>query len=127
MDEAALLLESARLATAAGKVPASVYPLIATFLLTGGRRSEVLGLEVADVSFDHRTVRFRKSRSRGRLKTRTSQRTVPLWPQLEEILQPYVFSPGPAAHPVALPPVHPGRGRDDDRLSEGEQPRYRSR
>jgi integrase len=93
VHEAALLLESARLAAAAGKVPAHVYPLIATFLLTGGRRAEVLGLEVADVSFDHKAVRFRKNVSRHRLKTRTSQRTVPLWPQLEEILRPYVFSP----------------------------------
>jgi integrase len=39
------------------------------------------------------TVRFRRNRSRSRLKTRTSQRTVPLWPQLEEVLRPYVFSP----------------------------------
>ena len=28
------------------------YPLLATFLLTGGRRSEVLGLELDDVSFE---------------------------------------------------------------------------
>ena len=67
--------------------------MLATVLLTGGRRAEVLGLKVADISFDHRTVRFRRNSSRGRLKTRTSQRTVPLWPQLEEILRPYVFSP----------------------------------
>lgn len=78
---------------AAGRVPSYAYPLLATFLLTGGRRSEVLGLEVADVSFDHKTVRIRKNSSRRRLKTRTSQRTVPLWPQLDEILRPYVFSP----------------------------------
>jgi integrase len=93
VPDAALLLEAARLAHKAGKVPGYVYPMLATFLLTGGRRAEVLGLEVADVSFDHRTVRFRKNASRARLKTRTSQRTVPLWPQLEEILRPYVFSP----------------------------------
>lgn len=93
VHEAALLLESARLAAASAKVPPYAYPLLATFLLTGGRRSEVLRLEVADVSFDHKTVRIRKNASRRRLKTRTSQRTVPLWPQLEEILRPYVFSP----------------------------------
>ncbi len=67
--------------------------MLATFLLSGGRRAEVLGFEVANVSFDHKTVRFRKNSSRRRLKTRTSQRTVPLWPQLEEILRPYVFNP----------------------------------
>jgi hypothetical protein len=52
----------------AGKVPGYVYPMLATFFLTGGQRAEVLGLEVADVSFDS-------------------------GPQLEEILRPYVFSP----------------------------------
>src|SRR2546422_2369254 len=31
------------------------YPLLATFLLTGGRAREVLGLEVGDVSFDRKT------------------------------------------------------------------------
>jgi integrase len=54
--------ESARLAAAAGGVPAHLYPLIATFLLTGGRRAEVLGLEVADVSFDHKAVRVPQER-----------------------------------------------------------------
>ena len=43
------------------------------------------------MSFDRRTVTFRPNEHR-RLKTRTSHRTVPLWPQLEEILRPYVFS-----------------------------------
>ncbi len=41
------------------------------------------------MSFDRRTVTFRVNDHR-RLKTRTSQRTIPLWPQLAEILQPYV-------------------------------------
>ena len=69
----------------------AIHPLVATFLLTGGRKAEVLGLEVKDVSFDRKTVTFRPNEHR-RLKTRNSHRTVPLWPQLEEILRPYVFS-----------------------------------
>jgi integrase len=69
----------------------AIHPLVATFLLTGGRKAEVLGLEVKDVSFDRKTVTFRPNERRS-LKTRTSHRTVPLWPQLEEILRPYVFS-----------------------------------
>ena len=69
----------------------AIHPLVATFLLTGGRKAEVLGLEVRDVSFDRKTVTFRPNEHR-RLKTRNSHRTVPLWPQLEEILRPYVFS-----------------------------------
>ncbi len=67
-----------------------MYPLVAAFLLTGGRRSEVLGLEVDDVSFDRKVVTFRPNTWR-RLKTVTSHRSVPLWPQLEEILRQYVF------------------------------------
>jgi integrase len=52
--------------------------------------AEILGLEVADVSFGRETVTFRANEHR-RLKTRTSHRVVPLWPQLREILQnPYV-------------------------------------
>jgi integrase len=43
---------------------------------------------VADVSFDRETVTFRANAHR-RLKTRTSHRVVPLWPQLAEILKPY--------------------------------------
>lgn len=70
------------------------YPLIATFLLTGGRSAEVLGLEVSDVSFDRRTVTFGPNRWR-RLKTLTSARVVPMWPQLEEILRSYIFERPP--------------------------------
>jgi integrase len=92
VHHAALLLEAARtvaLRRADLAIP-FLYPLLATFLLTGGRRAEVLGLEVSDVSFDRKTVTFRVHDHR-RLKTATSARVVPLWPQLEEILRPYVF------------------------------------
>jgi integrase len=65
------------------------YPLLATFLLTGGRESEVTGLELDDVSLDRKTVTFRPNAWR-RLKTPGSHRVVRLWPQLEEILGPYL-------------------------------------
>jgi integrase len=84
VHDAALLLEAARTHRRA-------CPLLATFLLTGGRESEVLGLEVGDVSFDRKTVTFRPNDWR-RLKTAASFRTLPLWPQLEKILRPYVFA-----------------------------------
>lgn len=101
VPEAALILEGARIldereaghvgdegnrATAAP----GLYPLVATLLLTGGRWSEVRGLDVDDVSFDRKLVRFRPNAHRG-LKTSTSKRTVPLWPQLEEILRAWLF------------------------------------
>ena len=96
VPDAALLLESARtlptVRTAAGDALGAefVYPLLATFLLTGGRRAEVLGLELDDVSFDRKTITFRPNHWR-RLKTRDSWRVVPLWPQLEDALRGYVF------------------------------------
>jgi integrase len=99
VSDAALLLESARTlplpATGRRPVPFA-YPLIATFLLSGGRESEVLGLEVGDLSFDRRTVVFRPNEWR-RLKTATSHRVVPMPAQLEEILRPHVFGDRPPA------------------------------
>ena len=98
IPDAALLLEAARIyRPAPGKagwrpVPFG-YELIATFLLTGGRESEVLGLEVDDVSLDRGVVTFRPNVWR-RLKTTTSHRSVPLWPQLREALERYL-----AEHP----------------------------
>lgn len=97
VHEAALFLESARTWKPDCDAHACpfMYPLVATFLLTGGRKSEVLGLEVDDVSFDRKTVTFRPNGYR-RLKTSTSHRSVPLWPQLEETIRSYVFGgPGP--------------------------------
>jgi integrase len=98
VPDAALLLESARtmpaVETAAGEANGAemAYPLLATLLLTGGRRAEILGLELDDVSFDRRTITIRPNAFR-RLKTRTSWRVVPLAPQLTEILRAYVFGP----------------------------------
>ena len=89
--EAALLLESAR--TYVPRVEDGAYPwiyaLLATFMLTGGRKSEVLGLEVDDLSLRHRKIYFRPNDWR-RLKSKGSKRSVPLWPQLEEILREYL-------------------------------------
>jgi integrase len=104
VPEAALLLESARRfqsARADLAIPFA-YPLIATYLLTGGRRAEVLGLEVDDVSLDRRTITFRPNVHR-RLKTGTSARVVPLWPQLEEILRAYLFQGGDAPAGILFP------------------------
>ena len=53
VPDAARLLDAARTLPVA---PNIVYPWIATFLLTGGRSAEILGLETADVSFDRKTV-----------------------------------------------------------------------
>ncbi|HEY8376943.1 MAG TPA: tyrosine-type recombinase/integrase [Nannocystis sp.] len=115
VHEAALLLEAARhyrpKRADLAIPPRRLHALIATFLLTGGRETEVYGLEVDDISFDRRTVAFRTNQWR-RLKTRTSHRVVPLWPQLEEILREYVF--GADAPPGRL--LFPAFGRNGEQL-----------
>jgi integrase len=94
VHEAALLLYAAKLYRPRRKDLAllCVYALVATLLLTGGRLAEVLGLHVGDVDFERKIVVFRKRADR-RLKTPGSERTVPLWPQLEEILREYLAGP----------------------------------
>ncbi len=93
IHEAALLLEAARRYVPtkgkAGALP-FMYPLLATYLLTGGRTREVSGLEVGDVSFDRKVVTFRPHPHR-RLKTKSAHRNLPLWPQLTDVLQGYIF------------------------------------
>ena len=95
VHDASLLLEAAR--TYKPKRPdvalPDLYAIVGTLLLTGGRKSEVLGLTAEDVSFDRGTVTFRPHEHR-RLKTSTSHRAVPLYPQLREILQEHVFGKG---------------------------------
>ena len=56
------------------------YELLAACMLTCGRPSEVLGVEVGDVSFDRQTITFRPNSWR-RLKNDGSARVLPLWPQ----------------------------------------------
>ena len=95
IDEAALYLEAARTLPPATCNPHSLHGLMAgalvgSFLLTGARHDELLGLELDDVSFDRRTIHFRPNQWR-RLKNRHSKRVVPLWPQLEELLRTYII------------------------------------
>lgn len=96
VGEAARVLQTAveLVEDSSSRVRPFFHELIATFLLTGGRRSEVLGLTRDDVDLEAGEVRFRKNQWRPRLKTKYSRRSVPLWPQLHEILKPYLEDPG---------------------------------
>ncbi len=107
--EATLFLEAARTYRPKKDYLAhgAAYELLVTFLLTGGRETEVYGLTLKDFSFDRRLVHFRPNKWR-RLKTKTSHRTVPLWPQLEEILRPYVFGGGGARSGLLFPSARTG-------------------
>lgn len=106
VHDAALLLESARTYqptnpwTPRDGEPADrdptipfIHAVVATFLLTGGRNAEVLGLEVGDINLQRNTVTFRPHAHR-RLKTLTSHRTIPLQPQLKEILRAHLREHG---------------------------------
>jgi len=84
----ALLDAADELAPRIHRVPLEV--LLRTYAYTGGREKEVLGLCVEDVDFRRDTVRFVSNRFRP-IKT-ADERTVPLWPELKRVLQPYVAS-----------------------------------
>lgn len=116
VSDAALFLESARTWRPDGDAHACpfAHALVASFLLTGGRKSEVLGLELEDLSFDRRTVTFRPNAHR-RLKTRSAHRTVPLWPQLEEILRRHVFASSGPREGLLFPSVRTGERIHDTR------------
>lgn len=102
VPDAALLLEAARLhEPGKGAIPFA-HELLATFLLTGGRKSEVLGLDVQDLDFDRRTVAFRPNEHRT-LKTSTSRRVVPMPDQLHGILEPYVRGAEPKIAGLLFP------------------------
>ncbi len=90
IPDAAKVLEAARTLkrTRRNGLIEFVHPLVATFLLTGGRKAEVLGLTWGDIDFALGLVTFTPNRWRG-LKRKWSERTVPLWPQLREILEAY--------------------------------------
>ncbi len=84
--EVALVLESAR--TLQRKRPDVAlgcgYELIATAALTGARPGELLGLKAEDVSFDRSLITIHGTKTAGAF------RSVALWPQLREILYPYI-------------------------------------
>jgi len=86
------------------------YELIATYVLSGGRQDEVLGLEVADVDLKRKTLTFRPNTWRS-LKTKKSHRTVPLWPQLERIPRLYLAGPRAPQGRLLFPPYRTGEER----------------
>lgn len=104
VHDGALLLEAARLYRHKRPDIAAncVYPLVATLLLTGGRESEVLGLEAADINFERDTITFRPNGWR-RVKNEGSARTIRMWPQLKDILLLYVFEQRATNTPLLFP------------------------
>lgn len=130
IHEAALLLQASRLyerpTTTVGQreladsdvAIGDLHAVIATYLLTGGRSAEVLGLEVNDVDFDQKRIIIRPNEWR-RLKTKKAKRYVPLWPQLETILQAYLAGPHAPKGRLLFPSLHRRlRGRGEEMLGD---------
>jgi integrase len=67
--------------------------LIATFLYTGARHGEVLGLRIEDIDFEKGVVHLEENAHRG-LKRRHHARSVLLWPGLRAILTRYIAETG---------------------------------
>jgi integrase/DNA-binding Xre family transcriptional regulator len=90
VDELALLLESARTLTdhwnAIGQkgLPTFAYEFLATFILTGAREGEIRRLQVSHLDFDSLSIYIPGTKTDG------SERTMPMHPQLAEILLPHV-------------------------------------
>jgi integrase len=78
-----------RWAYAAARRYAHCEALLATFLYTGGRLKEVLGLEVKDVLFEDKRVWFRPNRYRT-LKRTHHKRRVELWRPLADTLKHHI-------------------------------------
>ena len=89
------------------------HALLATFLLTGGRFGEVTGLTLGDVNLDGGGIQIRDNAWR-RLKTRQSNRRVPLWPQLHEILTHHIHQhrAGAGGQDLLFPSPNGGLLRD---------------
>lgn len=120
VHEAALLLEACRTYRPERSDVAlgDLHAIVATFMLSGGRFSEVMGLGRDDVNFERRTVTFREHPWR-RLKTDTSRRVVPLWPQLEEVLRAYLDGANAPSGTLLFPSMHRRvRGHDEEMLGD---------
>lgn len=94
IPDAARLLELARGRAARGRRDTQNYVRVAVHLLTGGRGSEVAGLEKADLDLVEDAVWFRPNATRHNVnKSRGTARRVPMWPQLKAILREYLEGP----------------------------------
>lgn len=102
VDELALLLESARIVVeqdrASGRRPPlpCAYEFLATFILTGAREDEIRRLQIRHLDFDAEIIDIPGTKTEG------SNRSMPMHPQLREILLPYVESLRRTSGPVFL-------------------------
>lgn len=92
---------SAAVATIDDRVPFA-HAIVATYLYTGGRAEEVLGLRVSDVDFVRKRVYFRHNAWR-KLKRDHHDRGVELWPALADVLRAHVTATGLSGDDLLFP------------------------
>jgi integrase len=93
VSEAALALEAARRSVADRRVPYENYVRMATYLLTGGSGNDVEGLLKSDLDWRNELVWFRHNDTRQGVMKNRPERTVPFFPQLQEVMREYLASP----------------------------------
>jgi integrase len=94
IDDAARLLAFVRRRASGSRRDTQNYVRVALHLLTGGRGSEVVGLEKDDLDFIDGYVWFRPNNTRANVnKSLGTARRVPMWPQLRKILLEYLAGP----------------------------------
>ena len=76
--------------------------LLALYFYTGLRETEATGLLISDINFDRSTIRVEQNMFR-RLKTPTSERVVPFFPHLRELLSEYLNSETRPRGPLLFP------------------------
>lgn len=100
-----------------------LFELVALFAYTGLRREEGLGLQRSEINLERGVLLVRPNRWRG-LKTRESERAVPLFPELRVILRSYLSIPHAPAGDLLFPSPATAEERPltNLRRSVGRQP-----
>ena len=80
--------------------------ILTTFLYTGGRLKEVLGLRMSDVDFERHQIQFVPNQFRGLKNNNTHRRVLPLYPALEIILRHHVMLRGLAGESLLFARSH---------------------
>lgn len=84
-----------------------LYEILAMFFYTGCRAAEIFGMCIGDIDFDREIIHVRVNDLR-RVKTRTSARIIPLFPELAAILRAYLDGPFAPTGRLLFPAYNPG-------------------
>ena len=80
-----------------------IRPLVATYLYSGLRESELYQTYVEDFDFNRELIVIRERDETGRLKTEEAERVIRFAPMLQRILAPYLANCGQCPQQLAFP------------------------